>query len=70
VSNEPLFVHRDNTDGTIVSFCRECFITVASSQWEADLECAEQNHKCDPIQLEYLDGIIHQKIKSDHHENR
>lgn len=68
--NVPLFVHRDNADGTTVSFCRRCFMTVASCQWEADLERAERNHKCDPIELEYLDGILSQKSKSDQHEDR
>jgi hypothetical protein len=48
------FVHRTNADGTIDSFCRKCFLTVASSQWEAELEHAESNHKCDPIHLEYM----------------
>jgi hypothetical protein len=68
--DEPLFAHRDNADGTIVSFCRKCFMTVASSQWEADLERAESKHKCDPIQLEYLDDIIQQISKSSPHEGR
>ncbi len=52
------FVHRDNADGMIDSFCRKCFVTVASSQWEADLERAEINHKCDPILLERLAEIL------------
>jgi hypothetical protein len=33
-------------------------MTVASAQWEADLEPAESSHKCDPIQLEYFHGIL------------
>jgi hypothetical protein len=52
------FVHRTNTDGTIDSFCRKCFMTIASSQWEAELERAESVHKCDPIQLEYVHGVL------------
>jgi hypothetical protein len=43
-------------------------MTVAQSQWEADLERAERNHKCDPIQLEFLDGAINQTSKGDHQE--
>lgn len=66
--NVPRFVHRDNADGTTASFCRRCFMTVASSQWEADLERAERNHKCDPIELECLDGILGQRAKGDQHE--
>ncbi len=61
--NQPLFVHRYKADGTIASFCRSCFMTIASSQWEADLERAECNHKCDPIQLEHLDAILSQISK-------
>jgi hypothetical protein len=61
--NGLLFVHRENADGTIVSFCRKCFMTVATSQWEANLDSAERIHKCDPIQLEYLDGILSQTSK-------
>lgn len=68
--NVPLFVHRDGADGTTASFCRRCFMTVASSQWEADLERAERNHKCDPIELEYLDGVLGQIAKGDQHEDR
>ena len=45
-------------------------MTVASSQWEADLERAERYHKCDPIELEYLDGILSQISKSDQPEDR
>ena len=52
------FVHRTNTDGVIDSFCRKCLITVASSQWEAELERAEGTHHCDPIQLEYIQGAL------------
>ena len=66
----PLFVHRDNADGTTATFCRRCYMTVASSQREADLERAERYHKCDPIELEYLDGILSQIAKSDQPEDR
>jgi hypothetical protein len=55
---QPLFVHRINADETIDSFCRKCLITVASSQWEAELERAEGRHECDPVQLEYVRGIL------------
>jgi hypothetical protein len=68
--NGPVFVHRANADGTTVSFCRRCFMTVASSQWEADLERGEGNHKCDPIELEFLDNVLNQISKSDRQEGR
>jgi hypothetical protein len=67
VRTEQLFVHRDKADGTIASFCRGCFMTVASSHWEAELERAENNHKCDPIQLAYLDAVLNQISESDSH---
>jgi hypothetical protein len=63
--NAPLFVHRDNGDGTTDSFCRKCFITIASSQRKVDIECAEGNHKCDPMQLEYMESILNQVSRSD-----
>jgi hypothetical protein len=54
----PNFVHRHNVDGTTDSFCRKCFATVASSQWEVELDRAEQKHLCDPVQLEYMQRIF------------
>ncbi len=36
------------------SICRECFATVATSVWEAELEQAEKTHKCDPYRVERL----------------
>jgi hypothetical protein len=47
----PAFTHRDNKDGTTDSFCRNCFLTVCTSMWEADLERAENDHACDPVEL-------------------
>lgn len=38
------FLHRTNRDGTFDSVCRECFITVASVNCEADLDKAEKDH--------------------------
>jgi len=46
------FVHRLNDDGTIDSICRECFVTVAKSVWEAVLEREERKHKCDHERIE------------------
>lgn len=54
----PLYVHRNNADGTMDSFCRKCMITVASSQWEVELDRAEKKHLCDPVQLEYVQRIL------------
>ena len=41
------FIHRLNSDGTIDSICRECFLTVATATSTADLEREEHQHTCD-----------------------
>jgi hypothetical protein len=48
------YVHRSNLNGTTDSICKSCFLTVASAIWDADLESAEREHKCDPFRLECL----------------
>ena len=45
------FPHRANGNGTISSICPCCYVTVATSTLEADLERAEGAHVCDPTQL-------------------
>ena len=47
------FSHRFNSDGTVDSICRECFITVASERRELDLGCKERLHSCDPGLVEH-----------------
>jgi hypothetical protein len=47
----PAFVHRGNRDGTIDSICRQCYLTVCTSVWEAELDQAEKHHDCNPDQL-------------------
>jgi hypothetical protein len=51
---ESHFAHRLNEDGTTDSICKVCFVTVANATWEADLESAEREHKCEPWRLERL----------------
>jgi hypothetical protein len=46
------FARRSNEDGTIDSICRHCFVTVATEQWETDLEIAERDHVCNPGELD------------------
>lgn len=41
------YAHRYNLNGTTDSICKECFITVVTAIWEADLERAEQKHVCE-----------------------
>lgn len=48
------FVHRQNRDGTYDSVCKGCCHTVRTSHWEADLDKAEREHKCDPWELARL----------------
>ena len=49
----PAFVHRSNTDGTTDTICCKCFVTVARTKVDTEIESAEQHHKCDPWALEY-----------------
>jgi hypothetical protein len=42
------FSHRHNQDGTVDSICRQCFITVATSQCELELASQELRHICNP----------------------
>jgi hypothetical protein len=46
------FAHRENRDGTFDSICRECFVTITTSQSEEDLCGFERGHFCDPWDLE------------------
>jgi hypothetical protein len=50
-SGLPKFPHRHNPDGTIDSICAKCFVTVATSRKESELEEAEKTHDCDPFRL-------------------
>lgn len=50
-SSRLTFAHRNNPDGTTDSICRQCFTTVFTSIWEAELERAERDHVCDPATL-------------------
>ena len=58
------FPHSTNRDGTIDSICPRCFMTVATSRNEADLdrmellhECqSDPWHRCMPDSNNYTDG--------------
>ena len=41
------FVHRANRDGTFDAICRDCCLTVAIAENEADLAKGERDHVCD-----------------------
>ena len=52
------FAHRENSNGTTDSICQECFVAVASSRWEAELELAEKKHVCDPEVLQFWKNLV------------
>lgn len=45
------FPHRINSDGTIDSICDQCFVTVATSTEEPDLQQFEAAHICEPARV-------------------
>jgi hypothetical protein len=45
------FLHRDNTNGMIVSICCDCFETVTTAKSEWGLAAPEQTHVCNPLLL-------------------
>lgn len=47
------FTHRPVPGGSTVSFCNQCYETVAISYWEAELDRAEQTHVCDRFTLDH-----------------
>jgi hypothetical protein len=55
VSARCKFPHRTNADGTIDSICPRCYVTIASSTWEAELEGMEAVHVCEPGLLSYYE---------------
>ena len=48
------FTHRFNPDGSIDSICVHCFVTVASSSREPDLDAPESAHVCNCGLLEHF----------------
>jgi hypothetical protein len=66
---QPLYVHRLNADGTIDSICRDCFITIASSRWEAELERTESAHRCDSLRLEHLNNSLNRASRRERPES-
>lgn len=54
VSARPTFPHRRNADGTYDSICTKCFVTVASTNNEADLLKAEEAHICSGLDLDRI----------------
>ena len=53
-----MFSHRFNTDGTVDSICRECYVTIATEQFETDLLAEEHAHRCRPELVEWYQRPI------------
>lgn len=47
-----------NDNGTTTSICPHCYVTIATSTWEADLEQAEESHTCERARLRSF-GLTH-----------
>jgi len=43
----PKYNHLHNKDGTVDSICRHCFVTIATTHRESDLEREERGHVCE-----------------------
>lgn len=56
----PSFTRRPVSDGSTVSSCNTCFMTVASSHWVFELDIEEQAHVCDPNVLEYWTALANE----------
>lgn len=48
------YCHRRNEDGTFDSICRSCFLTVATTKNEDQLDMFERQHVCDISLLQHL----------------
>ncbi len=49
------YPHRTNKDGTIDSICPDCYLILATSTWEAELERLEAGHVCKGRLSAYLE---------------
>jgi hypothetical protein len=50
-------------DGKTTSVCSQCVSIVGRSQWEADLDDAEQTHVCYPERMAHLRDLATKPIK-------
>ena len=55
------FVRRVNRDSTTDSICLSCFRTVATAEWELELDLAEERHVCDLEDLSNVQEIDTQR---------
>ena len=52
------FSRRPERNGIIVSTCDTCFVAVAISLWETEVERAEHEHACDPETLNHWKSFL------------
>ena len=52
------FSRRPERNGIIVSTCDTCFVAVATSLREAELEKAEREHVCNPETLDHWKSFL------------
>lgn len=51
----PEFTHRINKDGSIQSYCSQCFATVSDAGDPKQLQSAEREHRCDSRLVEMVE---------------
>jgi len=52
------FAHRANSNGTVGSICKTCFITVGTAKETEALKVLEADHICDPWKLEVIKVVF------------
>ena len=61
--NNGRFPHRFNRDRTIDSICPRCYVTIATSTVEVDLQRMEAAHMCEPERLRYFADALKRTMK-------
>ena len=56
------FHHKVNRNGTHASVCPRCYITVATTSSESELELHEETHICDSVTAYQVSEYAHQVI--------
>lgn len=51
----PKFDHRLNENGSVDSYCSQCFVRVTTSDSKTEVETKEKEHRCDPILLRLIE---------------
>ncbi len=58
------FAHRTNSDETVDSICKTCFVTVGTALGAEALRALEATHVCDPWRLEVMTILISKRSQS------